>query len=106
MCVILQSVYLIISYLASFTLSDLGKACITPVDNAFDCSNAYFYFNMPNRIGSKLQFVSNMKGNGRSLPKGCVIDSVETDDIYVYWNPKGVALSSDVRIKQVCFGKQ
>jgi hypothetical protein len=90
-------------------LSNPGKSCSSPVDNKKACLKASWYFNQtkPYPFVFTFEFVEDLKGDGYDLPKGCVTDAVQlhtyTEVTYVYWNPKGVALSSDQRIKQVCF---
>ena len=38
------------------------------------------------------------EGNGHDLPVGCLLN----DENLIYWNPKGVAISADEKIRQIC----
>ena len=52
--------------------------------------------------------------NGYDLPKGCISEVIcflsEDDHVpcrqvprFVYWNPNGIAISNDIRIRTVCY---
>ena len=43
-----------------------------------------------------------MEGNGADLPYGCISDKVSSGSHYMYWNPKGRAISADPNIRQIC----
>ena len=95
-------------------MSKPGKPCTNAVADKHDCSKAAWYFNriglILNVYGETFTFIEDLAEGGYDLPKGCIIDMVKytmliTPITYVYWNPNGVVLSSDIRVKQVCIGK-
>ena len=49
----------------------------------------------------------NLTGDGHDLPYGCILDTLHFHSSHglqkIYWNPKGVAISRDKNIRQICF---
>ena len=97
--ILLTDVFLV----GTYTLSHPGKPCITPVDNKKSCIKASMSLNVSNPFDFNNIMYVKKRGEGKELPKGCVIDGLDTNVTYVYWNPEGVALSADRRIRQICF---
>ena len=44
-------------------------------------------------------------GTGYDLPQGCIMDSSTPNVSFVYWNPKGVAISNDSNVQPICRDK-
>ena len=48
----------------------------------------------------------NLIGDGHDLPFGCISETLHHDTAHllrrIYWNPEGVAVSNDDRIRQIC----
>ena len=44
-------------------------------------------------------------GDGYDLPYGCIFyrKGTQPGKFYIFWNPKGAAVSVDRRIQQVCY---
>ena len=55
-----------------------------------------------NLAKSYLLTFENKTGEGIDLPSGCISDRSNPGIHYVFWNPKGVAISSDTRVRSVC----
>ena len=79
-----------------YYLSDLGKKCSNhlsnPVISDLECKYA-------SEIIGATYVVS--EGNGHDLPFGCLL----SDENLIYWNPRGVAISADKKIRQICQAK-
>ena len=43
-----------------------------------------------------------VKGDGKQLPHGCVLDNVTPEKTYVYWNKNGGATSFDPNLQTIC----
>ena len=55
-----------------------------------------------NLAKSVLLTADNITGLGAHLPYGCISDKVSSGSHYMYWNPKGRAISADPNIRQIC----
>ena len=77
-----------------YVLSKIGSNCNNPVNNTNDCKEAA-------TLTLNATFV-NADGDGYDLPYGCVSDKVTSGQHRLYWNPKGVAVSNDPNVRQVC----
>ena len=80
-----------------YYLSDLGKKCSdhlsNPVISDVECKYA-------SEIIGATYVVS--EGNGYDLPFGCLL----SDENLIYWNPNGVAISADKKLRQICQAKR
>ena len=79
-----------------FKLSRIATPCQSPVNNMNECYTA------ANLAKSTLLTSENKTGQGIDLPSGCISDRSNLGIHYVFWNPKGVALSSDSRVRSIC----
>ena len=43
------------------------------------------------------------EGDGYDLPYGCIWDATRPEKYFSYWNPNGVVISRDPKIRQICF---
>ena len=75
----------------------IQSRCKNPVNSEKQCKIASTFF-------SKAIFVNAM-GDGHDLPYGCVWDKMVLSSSVgvIFWNPKGVTMSLDWNIAQVCF---
>ena len=71
-------------------------SCQNPVNETKVCQEAASL--------AKIQFLTeeNIIGDGTDLPYGCISDKVSSGSHYMYWNPKGRAISADPNIRQIC----
>ena len=72
----------------------MGKLCKNPVMNSTDCS----------RAANVLTGSTSVNGNGMGydLPYGCISYKISPKKDLIFWNPLGVAISEDPKIRQVC----
>ena len=77
-------------------MSRIATPCRSPVNNMNECYNA------ANLAKSTLLTSENKTGEGIDLPSGCISDRSNPGIHYVFWNPKGAAISSDSRVRSVC----
>ena len=80
-----------------------GKQCegqLKPILNSKNCNKAQVWLKKmnPSYKTSKFAIAS---GNGVDLPFGCISDKVSRNH-YVYWNPKGKAISADSNLRLIC----
>ena len=80
-----------------FSFSKPGSLCDIPVNSLAGCKKAA-------NILPTIQYVE-ANGTGHDLPYGCIVDKLSLKQNVVYWNPNGVAVSSDRNIRQVCKSK-
>ena len=78
-----------------FVLSRVGKVCENSIDKKEICITSANQF-------SKIEFMVG-NGTGVDLPKGCILDKTNEEHHYVFWNPNGVAISEDPKIREICF---
>ena len=85
---------------ACFKLSNVGGKCREPISDDTNCKM------MANAEGFEGASYVNLTGDGHDLPYGCILETLPHDTAHllprIYWNPKGVAVSNDERIRQVC----
>ena len=81
-----------------FPLSKPGKLCKYPVNSLNGCKDAAT--SLP-----EVNYVS-LSGDGYDLPNGCIFDNITLKQNSLYWNPKGVVISKDPNIRQVCKHKE
>ena len=86
--------FLFIFYLdpLCYHLSNLGEKCKYPVLSDIECKYA-------SQIIGATYVMS--EGNGHDLPFGCLLN----DENLMYWNPRGIAISADKKIRQICQAK-
>ena len=83
-----------------YKLSNVGESFREPISDDTDCK-------MIANAGV-LESSSYMKltGDGHDLPYGCILETFSNDTGHlfprIYWNPEGVAVSNDERIRQLC----
>ena len=75
-------------------MSKPGRLCENPVNSSKACKD----------IATNLSTVDyvSLRGDGHDLPHGCIFDNLTLIQHRVYWNPKGVSLSADKNVRQVC----
>ena len=85
---------------ACFKLSNVGGKCREPITDDTDCKM------IANAEGFEGASYVNLTGDGHDLPYGCILETLPHDTAHllprIYWNPEGVAVSNDERIRQVC----
>ena len=101
----------------SYSLSAVGKPCNNPIKSESRCRKAAEVLKLNDRAGGigeiETHFLQS-SDNGYDLPKGCISEVIcfisEDDHIpcrqvprFVYWNPNGIAISNDIRIRTVCY---
>ena len=99
----------------------VGKLCDSPISNEARCRKAAELLikdaQEQNSTFPILQFVIS-SDNGHDLPKGCILEMATGVSLppicnwepcppqiprFVYWNPKGVAISNDPSFKTICY---
>ena len=90
--------YIIGERYGEFSLSKAGQECKNPVNSSTGCKLVASA--VPN-----VQYVA-ANGAGHDLPYGCILDKITSKKSILYWNPNGVARSSDPNIRQVCKQKE
>ena len=89
--------YTVHNFIGPYFLSDFGKLCTTPINNERECQNAANYFNAVYAV---------IKGSGRDVPYGCILNQLKLGNKFLFWNPDGIIDGSiDVRIQQICVYK-
>ena len=78
-----------------YRLSPVGEFCTVKVKTEDACHEA----------GIELLNATYVEaaGDGHDLPCGCIWDAVTPDKYFTYWNPKGVTISRDPKIRQICY---
>ena len=78
-----------------YSMSAPGKLCEHPVNSSKDCQDAADHIDV---------VYATAYGKGYDLPFGCILDGVDKEKNYLYWNVDGVAGGSlDPNVKQVCY---
>ena len=106
-----------LDHVHSYSISMVGKLCDSPISNEARCRKAAEVLindaQEQNSTWPMLQFVLS-SDNGHDLPQGCILE-MATDTIciggppcpfvprFVYWNPKGIAISNDPFYKTICY---
>ena len=44
----------------------------------------------------------NHVGDGTDLPFGCISDRTKSGIHSIFWNPNGLAISADPKVRQIC----
>ena len=79
-----------------YRVSDLGGAC--PNDTRLISKGA-----CRATVVSPEFFINDPMGPGHDLPAGCIGDAVAPPhNPVVYWNPEGVAISNDPKLREIC----
>ena len=79
-----------------YKVSDLGEAC--PNDTRIISKAA-----CRATVVSPEFFINDPMGSGHDLPAGCIGDAVAPPhNPVVYWNPGGVAISNDPKLREIC----
>ena len=85
---------------ACFKLSNVGGKCREPIYDDTACK-----IMADAEVFEGSSYV-NLTGEGHDLPYGCILETLPHDTVHlsprIYWNPEGVAVSNDERIRQVC----
>ena len=79
-----------------YRVSDLGEACpnVTRIISKGACRAT---------VVSPEFFIHDPMGPGHDLPAGCIGDAVAPPhNPVVYWNPEGVAISNDPKLREIC----
>ena len=89
-----------------YSLSVHGN-CKNPVNSRNQCKKAAKSINSGNSVTKFAKF-AKATGRGHDLPYGCIFYnpygiSLPNVQHYIFWNPKGAALSFDNKIQQVCY---
>ena len=85
---------------ACFKLSNVGELCENPISDVTVCKMV-----AESKVIERSSF-ENLTGDGHDLPYGCILDTLHFHSSHglqkIYWNPKGVAISRDENIRQIC----
>ena len=46
--------------------------------------------------------LDNISGDGIHLPFGCISDRTTSGIHSIFWNPNGIAISADPKLRQIC----
>ena len=83
-----------------FGLSNVGELCEKPIPDVTVCKMV-----AESKVIERSSF-ENLTGDGHDLPYGCILDTLHFHSSHglqkIYWNPKGVAISRDENIRQIC----
>ena len=80
-----------------FSLSKFGAACKNPVNSSRECKKAANFL-------ATAVYVRGT-GMGHDLPYGCIAQYTKSRQTVLYWNPKGITVSTDPNVRQVCKDK-
>ena len=87
-----------------FGLSNVGELCEKPISDVTLCKMV-----AESKVIERSSF-ENLTGDGNDLPYGCILDTLPVHSSHdlqmIYWNPKGVAISKDGYIRQICFSRK
>ena len=96
-----------------YSLSGSGKPCKHPITDSKHCKKAANVLANTAQQGLLLSKFVEVSGNGYDLPYGCIAELEKHEWgygygnlSYVYWNPRGVALSADGHIRTVCYNPE
>ena len=79
-----------------YSLSPVGISCRNPVNNSLSCTSA------GNEANLYDQPSGDHSGNGTDLPFGCISARTTSGAHSIFWNPNGMAISDDPKVRQIC----
>ena len=87
-----------------YVFPDLGESCVPGilpgVETELECRKAAKSSNSDPGL-AKGTFIKT-RGPGTDLPMGCIWDNTIPNNPYIYWNPDGVAISRNRKIRPIC----
>ena len=74
--------------------------CQNPVNSLKACNIAAML------ADSDVKPSDNHVGDGTDLPFGCISDRSTFGIHSIFWNPKGIAITADSKIRQICLAQK